>query len=181
MLNNKTQRGIFHLRIYLKDVFGYAEYQQVGTFGLSDRLTLTRNNDNAVLNKNDATNPAKIKINGIEWYVPHYIPSNYEYNKLMIQIKNKTLKNLHYPEKSVLMKEVSTQNFWTFKLGTQEGVNVPILVFVTFQQDRQHDQTLNNDTLYRMPVSSAQCNIGTEKYPDSAILLNYDDDDYSQG
>ena len=32
-----------------------------------------------------------------------------------------------------------------------------------------------------MPVSSAQCIIGTEKYPDSATLLNYDDDDYSQG
>ena len=32
-----------------------------------------------------------------------------------------------------------------------------------------------------MPVTSAQCIIGTEKYPDSAILLNYDDDDYSQG
>ena len=28
---------------------------------------------------------------------------------------------------------------------------------------------------------SAQCTIGTEKYPDSAILLNYNDDDYSQG
>ena len=32
-----------------------------------------------------------------------------------------------------------------------------------------------------MPVTSAQCIIGNEKYPDSAILLNYDDDDYSQG
>ena len=80
------------------------------------------------------------------------------------------------------MKEVNTQNFWTFELGTQEGVNVPIWIYVAFQQhDRQHDQTLNNDTFYRMPVTSAQCIIGTKKYPDSAILLNYDDDDYSQG
>ena len=182
LLNNKTQKGKFHLRIYLKDVFGFAEYQEVGTFGLSYRLTLTRNNDNAVLNKNDATNNAKIKINGIELYIPHYIPSIDEYNKLMTQIKNKTPTNLHYPERSVFMKEVNTQNFWTFELGTQEGVNVPIWVFVAFQQqDRQHDQTLNNDTFYRMTVSSAQCIIGTEKYPDSATLLNYDDDDYSQG
>ena len=182
LLNIKSQKGIFHLRIYLKDVFGFAEYQEVGTFGLSYRLTLTRNTNNPVLNKNDATANAKIKINGIEWYVPHYIPSIDEYNKLMIQIKNKSPTNLHYPEKSVFMKEVSTQNFWTFELGTQEGVNVPIWVFVAFQQhDRQHDQTLNNDTFYRMPVTSAQCIIGTEKYPDSAILLNYDDDKYSQG
>ena len=32
-----------------------------------------------------------------------------------------------------------------------------------------------------MPVTSAQCVIGTGKYPDSAILINYGDDDYSQG
>ena len=182
LLNNKSQKGKFHLRIYLKDVFGFAEYQQTGTFGLSYRLTLTRNTDNAVLNKNDATNNAKIVINGIEWYVPHYIPSLEDYNKLQIQLKQKTPTNLYYPERSVSMKEVNTQNFWTFELGTQEGVNVPIWIYVAFQQhDRQHDQTLNNDTFYRMPVTSAQCIIGTEKYPDSAILLNYDDDDYSQG
>ena len=40
---------------------------------------------------------------------------------------------------------------------------------------------MNNDTFYRPPVSSAQCIIGTEKYPDNGILLNYNDDDYSQG
>ena len=182
LLDNKTQKGKFHIRIYLKDVFGFAEYQETGTFGLSYRLTLTRNSDNTVLNKNNATANAKIKIVGLEWYVPHYEPSLEKYTILQTQIRNKTPTNIHYLERSVFMKEVITQNFWTFELGTQEGVNVPIWVFVAFQQhDRQHDQTLNNDTFYRMPVSSAQCIIGTEKYPDSAILLNYDDDNYSQG
>ena len=32
--NNKTQKGKYHLRIYLKIIFGFAEHQQVGTFGL---------------------------------------------------------------------------------------------------------------------------------------------------
>ena len=69
-----------------------------------------------------------------------------------------------------------------FELGTQEGNNVAIWIYVVFQQsDRQHDQCLNNDTFYRMLVTSAQCIIGTENYPDSVILLNYNDDDYSQG
>ena len=182
LLNNKTQKGKFHLRNYLKDVFGFGEHQQVGTFGMGYKLTLTKNTDNAVLNKDNATNNAKFVINGIEWYVPHYITSLEDYNKLQIQLKQKTHTNLHYPERSVFMKEVKTQKIWTFERGTQEGVNVPIWIYVAFQQhDRQHDQDLNNDTFYRMPVTSAQCIIGTEKSLDSAILLNYDDDDYSQG
>ena len=32
-----------------------------------------------------------------------------------------------------------------------------------------------------MPVTSAQCIIGIEKYSDSAVLLNYNDHRYSQG
>ena len=80
------------------------------------------------------------------------------------------------------MKEVNTQNLWTFELGTQEGINVPIWIYVGFQQnDRQHDQNLNNDTFVRLPIISAQVIIGTEKYADGAILIIYNDDDYSQG
>ena len=77
---------------------------------------------------------------------------------------------------------MNTQNFWIFELGTQEGINISAFIFVAFQQnDRQHDQNLNDDTFVRLPVISAQVVIGTERYPDSAILLNYEDDDYSQG
>ena len=80
------------------------------------------------------------------------------------------------------MKEVNNQNLWKFELGSQESMNVPIWIIIGFQQqDRQDSQNLNNDTFCRLPVVSAQCVIGTEKYPDAGILLNYDDDDYSQG
>ena len=98
------------------------------------------------------------------------------------QIINKAPTQIRYQERSVSMKEVNTQNFWTFEMGTREGINIPTWIFVAFQQnDRQHDQNLNNDTFVRLPVISAQVVIGAERYPDSAILLNYDDDDYSQG
>ena len=43
------------------------------------------------------------------------------------------------------------------------------------QRDRQDAQNLNNDTFCTLPVTRAQCIIGTERYPD------YDDVDYTQG
>ena len=182
LTNSKNIKGKYHIRIHLKDIFGFAEHQQKATYGLGYKLTLTRNSDNAVLNKGNAINIGKIKINAIEWYVPHYTPSIQQQSILSKQIINKTTTEIKYPERSVFMKEVNTQNFWTFELGTQEGINIPTWIFVAFQQnDRQHDQNLNNDTFVRLPVISAQVVIGTERYPDSAILLNYDDDDYSQG
>ena len=182
LTNNKNIKGKYYVRIYLKDVFGFAEYQEKGTYGLGYKLTLTRNTDNAVLNKGNAINLGKIKINALEWYAPYYTPSIQQQSILSKQILNKTPTQINYPERSVCMKEVNTQNFWTFELGTQEGNNMPTWIFVAFQQnDRPHDQNLNNDTFVRLPVISAQVIIGTERYPDSAILLNYEDDNYSQG
>ena len=182
MTKNKSQKGKFHVKIYLRDVFGFAEYQEKATYGPGYKLTMTRNTDNAVLNKANAINNGKIKINAIEWYVLQYTPSMEQQNILSKQILNKTPTQIQYPERSVFMKEVNTQNFWTFQLGTQEGINIRTWIFVVFQQnDRQQDQNLNNDTFFRLPVISDQVVIGTERYPDSGILLNYDDDDYSQG
>ena len=98
LTNNKTQKGKFHLRIYLKDKFCFAEHQETKNHGLRYKLTITRNTDNSVVNKDNATNNAKIKNNAAEWYVPHYVVSLEEYNKLMKQIVKKTPTELHYPQ-----------------------------------------------------------------------------------
>ena len=64
----------------------------------------------------------------------------------------------------------------------RNSLNVPIKLIIGFQQkDRQNSQNLNNDTFCVLPVTSAQCIIGTVKYPDAGIFLIYGDDDYSQG
>ena len=95
---------------------------------------------------------------------------------------SKTPTELRYVERSVSMKEVNNQKIWKFELGSQENMNVPIRIIIGFQQqDRQDSQNLDNDTFCRLAVVSAQCVIGTEKYPDAGILLNYNDDDFSQG
>ena len=137
LTNNKTIKGKYHTRIYLKDVFGYAEHQEKATYGLGYRLILTRNTDNAVLNKDNTVVLGRVKINSIDLYVPHYTVNLEEYSRLMTQIKKNTPTLLHYVERSVFMKEVNTQNLWIFELGTQEGVNVPIWIFAAFIQSNR--------------------------------------------
>ena len=175
-------KGKYHVKIMLKDVFGFAEHQQKATYGLGYKLTLTRNKEDAVIDKANATADARIRIDHIHWYIPHYTPSIQQKIILSKQILSKTPTELRYVERSVFMKEVNNQDLWNFELGSHENMNVPILVIIGFQQrERQDSQNLNNDTFFRLPVVSAQCIIGTEKYPDAGILLNFDDDDYSQG
>ena len=106
------------MTIMLDDIFCFCENQLEATYGLVYRLTLTRNSDNAVLNKGNAINNAKIKINSLDWYVEHYTTSNEQQRILMKQIVDKTPTELHYPERAVFMKEGNTRYLWIFELGT---------------------------------------------------------------
>ena len=99
------------MKIYLKDVFGFAKHQEKATYVLGYKLTLTRNSDNAVLNKADATNLGKVEINAIEWYVPHYTASMSQQAFLSNQIANGIPTERQYIERSVFMKEVNTLEY----------------------------------------------------------------------
>ena len=77
---NKNVKGKNHVRIMLEDNFDYAECQEKATYGLGYKLTLTRNKDEGVIDKAGGIADARIKIDHIHWYVPHYFfPCN---NKL---------------------------------------------------------------------------------------------------
>ena len=156
-----------------KDVFGFAEHHEKATYGLGYKLKLKRRKDEAVIGKAGGTADARIKIDHIHWYVPHYTPSIQQQSIISKRILGKTPTELIFVERSVFMKEVNNQNLWIFELGSQESVNVPIWTIIGFrQQDFQDSQIFNNDTFCRLPVVSAQCIIETEKNPDAGISLN---------
>ena len=127
--NNKNVKGKFHLRIMLKDVFGFAEGQEKATYGLGYQLTLTRNKDEAVIDKIAGIADTRIKIDYNHWYVPHYTPSMSQQGTMSKQFLNKTPTELRYVERSVFKKEVNNQNLWNFELGSQENMNVPIWIY----------------------------------------------------
>ena len=105
---------------------------------LSCRLTITGNNENTVLKKDNVINKAKIKINSFEWYVPHYTVNISQQAILSKQILSRTTTELQHVQRSGFMKEADTQNSWIFELGTQEGTIIPIWPTISFQRrDRQ--------------------------------------------
>ena len=180
LTNNKNIKDKCQVRFMLKDVFGFPEHQKEAIYGSGYKLTLTKNKDDAVLNKAEAIADARIEIHNIHWYVPHYTPCNLQQCILRKQIFCKTPTELRHNERSVSMKEVNNQNLWNFELGKEESMNVPICIIIGYQQRDRQAIDLNNDTFCRLPVTSTRCIIGSEKFPDAGMLLSYHHDDYSQ-
>ena len=122
LTDNKNIKSKLH--VMLKDVFGFAEHQEKATHGLGYKLTLTINEDDAVLDKAAGIADAGIKIDHIHWYVPHCTPSIPQQG-ILSKILSKILTELPYIERFVFMKEVNDQNLCNFELGSQESMNVP--------------------------------------------------------
>ena len=77
----------------LKDVFGFAECQEKATYALGYKPTLTRNKDDAFIDKAVGSADARIKIDHIHWNVPHYTTSIQQQSKLSNQILAKHPQN----------------------------------------------------------------------------------------
>ena len=123
-------KGKFHLKNLLKDVFGFAECHEKATYGLGYKLTLTRNRDDAVIDKAGRIADGRVRIYHNHCYVPHYAPSIEQQNILSSQILKKMPKELRYVERSLFFKGVKNQILWNFYLGSQENMNVPIRIVI---------------------------------------------------
>ena len=55
MNNNENRKGKYHVGFMLRDVFGFAEYQEKTINGLGYKIPIGKNSDNSILNKGDAT------------------------------------------------------------------------------------------------------------------------------
>ena len=86
-----------------KDVFGFAAHQEKSIHGLGYKLSQTRNNDGAVLDKAADIADPRSKKDHIRWYVPHYTPSNQQQGILSKQSLSKTPTELRNNERSVFL------------------------------------------------------------------------------
>ena len=149
-------------------------------------LTLQRNSDNHVLSHpaqaNDAANlviARMVILDDIRLFVAQYTPSITNQKLMLGHIVSKAPTELSYIKRSSYMKDLTTENNWSFELGVGDGIEIPTYVIVGFmQRDQFNQQHRNNDTFYRPSVLNAQCSIGSEKLPDARINCNYAFDKY---
>ena len=163
MNRNKTTKGKNHVRIYLKDVFGFAEHQDICTNGLGYKLTLQRKSDNHVISHparaNEAANlssAGRVITEDISLYVPHYTPNISNQKLMLVHILSKTATQLSYIKRPSYMKDFTTEKKCTFDLGVGYGIEIPVYVKCRFTQRDQINQQHQNDKVYIPSVVNAQ-------------------------
>ena len=89
IIANSNPKGSFSFRIPLKHIFGFCEDCDKVVYGLKHTLTLTRNNDNDIIFRDDGVDAGKVVLSKISWFMPHVTPADKDKMELYKIIERK--------------------------------------------------------------------------------------------
>ena len=76
IIRNSEPKGSFSFKIPLKHILGFCEDYDKVVYGLKHALTLTRNDDNDAIFRDNAVDAGKIMLSKISWFMPHVTPAD---------------------------------------------------------------------------------------------------------
>ena len=173
--------GTFSFKIPLKHFLGFCEDYRKILYGMQQRLTLTRTNDNNTIFKTAATAIGVVEIEKIRWFMPHVIPSDAYRLQLdkIIEKKEKILvgyrmlqcDNTQVPE---------NQKPFTWRLGVKSSPDIPRFIIVGFQSNKNNNQDQNPAIFNNLYVRNIYVTLNAKRYPDTDYDTDFTKNQYSR-
>ena len=180
--------GTFSFRIPLKHIFGFCEDYDKIVYGLKHNLTLTRNNDNDAIyrNNNDTAGAAmvdgRVALTKISWFMPHVTPADKYKMELYKIIERKEKIPVGYRMlqcDSALIAEHSTDFSW--RLSVKSSPEVPRYIIVGFQNaNKNNDQQQNPSIFDHVRVDNIYAMLNSTRYPTADYNIDFDENKFSR-
>ena len=164
--------GTFSFRIPLKHIFGFCEDYDKIVYGLKHNLTLTRNNDNDAIYRNDVDTAGAAMVDGkviltkISWFMPHVMPADQYKMELYKIIERKEKIPVGYRMlqcDSASVPENSTSFSW--RLSVKSSPEVPRFIIVGLQAGKSGIQTENPSIFDNGNISNIYAMLNSTRYP----------------
>ena len=174
MVEGAGNKGKFNFKIPLKHFLGFCEDYKKILYGMQQRLTLTRTDDNNAIfrGQNAANNAAvgngKIRIDKIKWFMPHVIPSDayrLQLNKI-IERKEKIPVGYRMLQCDNSPVPPASTSF-TWRLGVKSSPDIPRFIIVGFQTDKNNSQERNPAIFDHCEVRNIYVTLNAKRYPDT--------------
>ena len=173
IIQTSDPKGTFSFKIPLKHFLGFCEDYKKILYGMQQRLTLTRtNNDNAIF-RTAATDAGIVRLDKIRWFMPHVIPSDAYRLQLDKVIEKKEKLPVGYRMLQCDTSQVPTnQKSFTWRLGVKSSPDIPRFIIVGFQSGKNNNQEQNPAIFDHLYVRNIYVTLNAKRYPDT----DYDND-----
>ena len=170
IIQTSNPKGTFSFKIPLKHFLGFCEDYKKILYGMQQRLTLTRtNNDNAIF-RTAATDEGTVRLDKIRWFMPHVIPSDAYRLQLDKVIEKKEKLPVGYR---------MLQSF-TWRLGVKSSPDIPRFIIVGFQSGKNNNQEQNPAIFDHLYIRNIYVTLNAKRYPDTDYDNDFNKNQYSR-
>ena len=181
IIMSPTSKGTFSFKIPLKHFLGFCEDYEKILYGMQQRLTLTRTNDDNAIFRAANIDAGKIKLERIRWFMPHVIPSD-EYRLHIDKIIEKKEKlPVGYRMLQCDTTQVSaTSTDFTWRLGVKSSPDIPRFIIVGFQTGKNNNQESNPAMFDHLNLRNIYVTLNAKRYPDTDYEISFPNNNYSR-
>ena len=181
IIRTSVPKGTFSFKIPLKHFLGFCEDYKKILYGMQQRLTLTRtNNDNAIF-RTAATDAGTVRLDKIRWFMPHVIPSDAYRLQLDKVIEKKEKLPVGYRMLQCDTSQVPTnQKSFTWRLGVKSSPDIPRFIIVGFQSGKNNNQEQNPAIFDHLFVRNIYVTLNAKRYPDTDYDNDFNKNQYSR-
>ena len=181
IIGDPIPKGAFSFKIPLKHFLGFCEDYKKILYGMQQRLTLTRTNDDNAIFRNNAAAVGKINLERIRWFMPHVIPSDAYRLQLDKVIEKKEKIPVGYRMLQCDSIQVPTnQKTFTWRLGVKSSPDIPRFIIVGFQSDKHNNQEQNPSIFNHLFVRNIYVTLNAKRYPDTDYDNDFTKNQYSR-
>ena len=172
IITSPNTNGKFSFKIPLKHFLGFCEDYKKILYGMQQKLTLTRINDNNAIFRTGA-DEGEVYLERIRWFMPHVIPSDAYRLHLDKIIEKKEKIPVGYRMLQCDSSQVpATSTNFTWRLGVKSSPDIPRFIIVGFQTDKNNSQAFNPAIFDNLNVRNIYVTLNAKRYPDT----DYDND-----
>ena len=181
IIRTSDPKGTFSFKIPLKHFLGFCEDYKKILYGMQQRLTLTRtNNDNAIF-RTAATDAGTVRLDKIRWFMPHVIPSDAYRLQLDKVIEKKEKIPVGYRMLQCDTSQVPTnQKSFTWRLGVKSSPDIPRFIIVGFQSGKNNNQEQNPAIFDHLYIRNIYVTLNAKRYPDTDYDNDFNKNQYSR-
>ena len=181
IIQTANPKGTFSFKIPLKHFLGFCEDYKKILYGMQQRLTLTRTNDDNAIFRTGATVAGIVRTEKIRWFMPHVIPSDAYRLQLDKIIEKKEKIPVGYRMLQCDTSQVPTnQKTFTWRLGVKSSPDIPRFIIVGFQSGKNNNQEQNPAIFDHLYVRNIYVTLNAKRYPDTDYDNDFNKNQYSR-
>ena len=167
IITSPNTNGKFSFKIPLKHFLGFCEDYKKILYGMQQKLTLTRTNDNNAIFRTGA-DEGEVYLERIRWFMPHVIPSDAYRLQLDKIIEKKEKIPVGYRMLQCDSSQVpATSTNFTWRLGVKSSPDIPRFIIVGFQTNKNNSQAFNPAIFDNLNVRNIYVTLNAKRYPDT--------------